>query len=125
MRIAIAFVCALFLGVPSFVSAQKMQAGTWTGTITPPNSTANPVTFEVSMAGDTTKIVVKGTPIGDLPFENVKVAADRVTFRFTPGTPVSCTLMAQDGGGYKGNCVDSNGEIGVIEMLPPKKEGRP
>jgi hypothetical protein len=102
-----------------------MQQGTWSGSITPPNSGSVQVTFDVVMAGDTTKITAKGTPAGDLPFSNVRVAADRVTFSFDVGTIVSCTLMTQENGGYKGNCLDSNGDTGVIEMLPPKKGDRP
>ena len=117
------FIGALALGTPSMLAAQKMQPGTWTGTITPPRGQSVSVTFDVGVAGDTTKITVKGTPAGDLPFANVRVASDRVTFEFTPGTPVKCTLMLQEGGGYKGDCLDGNGEKGVIEMLPPKKGG--
>jgi hypothetical protein len=115
----------LTLATPSTVFGQKIQAGTWTGTITPPNSNAVEVTFEVTVAGDSTKITAKGTPRGDLPFANVHVAADRVTFDFNAGETISCTLMRQQGGGYKGNCLDSAGGTGVIEMLPPKKGPAP
>jgi len=123
MRTAARWILVLLvLGAPSTVSGQIMQAGTWTGSITPPNASSVQVTFDVSVAGDSTKITVKGTPAGDLPFNSVRVGADRLTFSFNVPETISCTLMLQQGGGYKGNCLDTDGGTGVIEMVPPPKD---
>jgi hypothetical protein len=103
-------------------AAQKIEPGTWTGTITPPDQAAIPATFDVRVSGDTVRITANAE-MGSIPFDDVKVLADRITFTFSPGdTHVSCVLMLGEGGSYKGDCTDTEGGIGVIVMAPPKKE---
>lgn len=110
------------VAAPASLHAQKVQAGTWTGTIAPPDSDPIPATFNVSMSGDTVRIAANGE-MGSIPFNEVKVLADRITFWFEPGDAhVSCTLMLGEMGVYKGDCVDEDGSTGVITMVPPKKE---
>jgi hypothetical protein len=107
---------------PASLHAQKLQAGTWTGTIAPPDADPFEFTFAVSMSGDTVRITANGE-MGSFPFNDVKVLADRITFTFEPGdTHVSCTLMLGENGVYKGDCLDADGGTGVITMVPPKKE---
>ncbi|MGH7468632.1 MAG: hypothetical protein ACRENP_11785 [Longimicrobiales bacterium] len=108
--------------LPQTVAAQKLEAGTWTGTIAPPGNTPSPATFEVRVRGDTTSITIK-TQFGDLPFTDIKVLADRLTFTFTPGTPVNCVLMLRPDKSYAGNCTDGDGENGQLVMIPPAKSG--
>ena len=47
------------VALPASLSAQKLTAGTWTGTISPPDQGALEATFDVRMSGDTTKITLK------------------------------------------------------------------
>jgi len=114
------------LVMPSLASAQRLQAGTWTGTVTPPSGPIVDATFEVAESGDSVTIVLK-VEFGDFPFSNIRIAEDRLMFRFEPDTSVDCTLMLQEDGSYSGDCIDSNGEKGVIVMRPPAKtpEGGP
>lgn len=117
------FLAVLVLAAaPASIHAQKLETGRWTGTIAPPDADVVSVTFDVSMSGDTTRIVANGE-MGSFTFVGVKVLADRITFTFDPGdTHVSCTLMLIEQGSYKGDCLDSAGGTGVITMHPPKKE---
>ncbi len=110
------------VAAPASLHAQKVQAGTWTGTIAPPDSDPIATTFTVSMSGDTTRITANGE-MGSIAFKEVKVLADRITFWFDPGNAhVSCNLMLGEQGTYKGDCVDEDGSTGVITMVPPKKD---
>ena len=111
----------VLFAAPAALAAQKLETGTWTGTLMPPGEEAHAVTFLVRTSGDTTFITLRADPIGDLPFENIKVLADRITFSFSPGVVVNCILMRRDDGSYKGVCTDSDGGTGVIEMIPPAK----
>ena len=106
------------LMLPLSAQAQQLQTGTWTGTITPPNTESAQATYNVRMSGDTLKITIM-TPFGDLDFSDIKVQSDRITFTFIPGTPVNCTLMLREDKSYAGDCVDSDGDTGVLVMVPP------
>jgi len=109
-----------FLAMPAALAAQKLTPGTWTGTITPPDSPALEATFDVRMAGDTTKITLNA---GGRAMEtsDVKVEAKQVLFAFAPGgTSVKCTLLLRDDKSYSGDCLDAQGGKGVIMMKPPK-----
>ena len=112
----------LVLAAPQAGAAQKLAAGTWTGSIAPPGNAATPATFDVRVSGDTTSIMIK-TQYGDFPFEQIKVLADRITFTFTPGTPVNCVLMLRPDKSFGGDCTDGDGEKGQIVMVPPAKQG--
>jgi len=108
--------------LPQFASAQKLAPGTWTGTVAPPGDAATPVTFDVKVGGDSTSITIK-TPNGEVPFTQIKVLADRLTFVFTPGIAVNCTLMLRPDKSYAGECTDGNGGKGQMVMVPPAKPG--
>ncbi len=110
--------CAL----PVSAGAQKLKAGTWTGTIKPPDADAIAATFEVRVAGDTTHLTLK-TPMGELLASGIKVEAKRLLFTFSPGdATVRCTLLLQDDKSFAGDCLDSDGGKGVIVMIPPKSD---
>jgi hypothetical protein len=112
------FIAALAL--PASLHAQKLTAGNWTGTISPPDNAALEATFNVRMAGDTTKITLNA---GGRAVEatDVKVESDKLLFTFTPGgDTVRCTLLLRDDKSYSGDCLDSQGGKGVIVMRPPK-----
>jgi hypothetical protein len=114
--------CVILFLAPAAVAAQKLEAGQWTGTVTPPNGQALQVTFDVAANGDSTTITMNAGPMGAQPLADIKILADRITFTFTPGPVVSCTLMLRKDKSYQGDCLDPDGGKGVILMTPPKKE---
>jgi len=106
--------------MPASLAAQKLTAGTWTGTISPPNQGALDASFVVRMAGDTTKITLKADG-REIEASDVKVESTRLLFSFAPGdATVRCTLLLRDDKSYSGDCLDDKGEKGVIVMKPPK-----
>jgi len=108
------------LALPATLAAQKMTAGTWTGTITPPDQGALEATFNVRMSGDTTKITMNAMG-RQIETTDVKVEAKQVRFSFSPGgDTVACTLLLKDDKSYSGDCTDGQGGKGVITMKPPK-----
>jgi hypothetical protein len=110
---------AAALAMPASLAAQKLTPGTWTGTISPPDQGALEATFDVRMAGDTTKITLKADG-RVVEATDVKVQTDRLLFTFSPGQPINCTLMLRDDKSYSGDCLDAQGGKGVIVMRPPK-----
>ena len=116
---------SLYIGLaalllPASLAAQKLTAGTWTGTVTPPDGPTLEVTFDVRVSGDTTKITLKGPP-GEFPLGDVKVEPTRLLFSFSPGgDTVRCTLLLKEDKSYSGDCLDDRGGKGVIVMRPPK-----
>ena len=108
------------LVMPASLAAQKLTAGTWTGTISPPDQGALDASFVVRMSGDTTKITLKADG-REIEASDVKVEATRLLFVFAPGdTTVRCTLLLRDDKSYSGDCLDEQGGKGVIVMKPPK-----
>jgi hypothetical protein len=120
MRLIPALLVAAVVALPATAAAQKLAPGKWTGTIAPPDNAAIEATFDVSMAGDTTKITINAAG-RVMETTNVKVEKDRVLFGFAPGgTSVQCTLLVQPDKSYTGDCLDSGGGKGVIVIRPPK-----
>lgn len=110
----------LALAMPASLAAQKLTAGTWTGTISPPDNAVMNATFDVRLSGDTTKITMKADG-REIEVANVKVEASRVLFTFSPGgDTIQCTLLLRDDKSYSGDCLDPQGGKGVIVMKPPK-----
>jgi hypothetical protein len=108
------------LVMPASLAAQKLTAGTWTGTISPPDQGALEATFVVRMAGDTTKLTLKADG-REIEATDVKVEPKQLLFAFSPGgNTIRCTLLLRDDKSYSGDCVDPQGGKGVIVMKPPK-----
>jgi hypothetical protein len=105
--------------MPGVVAAQKLTAGTWTGTINPPNGQVINAAFDVKTSGDTTLITLKADG-RELNFTGVKVEADRLLFTFATDAIVTCTLQRKEDKSYSGSCVDGRGSSGTIVMIPPK-----
>ena len=114
-------VAAAILILPIAAAAQTLKPGTWTGTVQPPGEGVVAVTFDVKVAGDTTSITMNAGEHGSFKLEEVKVAADKLTFKFTPGPVVSCTLAKKEDGSYAGECLDGSGAA-QMTMVPPKTE---
>jgi hypothetical protein len=106
------------LALPASAAAQKLKPGTWTGSVTAPDTPTLDATFDVRVNGDTTRITMKIAP-GEMEFASIKVEADRLSFTFSPGITVRCTLMLKPDKSYAGDCLDDEGGKGVIVMIPP------
>ena len=51
----------------------------------------------------------------------MKLTDDVLTFWFTPGPRVDCTLTRREDGAFAGSCRDSGGGDASMVMVPPKK----
>lgn len=108
------------LTMPASLAAQKLAAGTWTGSIAPPNGGTLEATFNVRVSGDSTKITLNADG-RTIEAYDVKVEAKRVLFAFAAGSnAIQCTLVLGDDKSYSGDCLDSRGGKGAIAMRPPK-----
>ena len=108
------------LVMPASLAAQKLTAGTWTGTIAPPDQGALDASFVVRMAGDTTKLTLMAGGM-EVEASDVKVESTRLLFSWAPGdATVKCILLLREDKSYSGDCIDDKGEKGVIVMRPPK-----
>jgi hypothetical protein len=113
---------AAILIVPGAGAAQKLEPGTWTGTVTPPDEPAVQVTYVVKVSGDTTSIQLNAAEHGTFQFREVKVDAGKLTFSWTAGdTPLKCTLARRADAAWAGTCLDAEGKTGQLVMIPPKK----
>ena len=111
---------AVMMALPASLAAQKLTAGTWTGTVAPPDNNVIEASFIVRMAGDTTKITIKADG-REIDVTDVKIEPTRLLFNFSPsGNTIGCTLLLRDDKSYSGDCVDPQGGKGVITMRPPK-----
>jgi hypothetical protein len=111
---------AATLALPASLAAQKLTAGTWTGTISPPNGPTLQATFDVRTTGDTTKITLKADG-REMIASDIKVEPKQLLFAFSAGeTLVRCTLPLREDKSYSGDCLDMQGSKGVIVMNPPK-----
>src|SRR5690606_33184807 len=91
----IAVLPAAVLSVLAFLpaEAQKLEAGKWSGTVTPPDEPiATQVTYDVTVRGDTISITATAAEHGSFQFSDVRLSGDTLTFWFTPGPRVDCTL---------------------------------
>lgn len=123
---ALAVAAVALLTISSAASAQqaavpKMEVGAWTGQVTPPDGQTVSVVYDVSYAGDTLKITIKAAEHGNFETTDVKLEADKLSFKFSPGVTVSCVLNKKEAG-YVGSCTDDGGGVATMDLAPPKKE---
>ena len=111
------------LSVPAVCSAQSLKAGTWTGTVIPPGETESiPLTFDVTVNGDSLGIVIHVGEHGDFVAEKGRHADGKITFTFLPpGVVVTCTLERNTEGAFAGPCVGDDGSDASMTMVPPKE----
>ena len=110
------------LTVPAVCSAQSLKSGTWTGTVTPPGEElAMPVTFDVTVHGDSLGIVIHAGEHGNFTVENGKHADGKISFVFSPGPRVTCTLSRTQDGAFAGPCIEEDGSEARLTMVPPKE----
>jgi hypothetical protein len=120
-------VMAIAVALPLFANAgiaaaQQIEAGKWTGSVTPPGEGRVDVTFDVTLKADTIGITLSVAEHGSFPMSDVKLSDRTLTFWFAPGPRVDCTLTRRDDGAFDGNCKDSEGGDALMTMVPPKKD---
>lgn len=123
---ALAVATAALLTISSAASAQqaapaKMEVGEWTGQVTPPDGQTVNVLYDVAYAGDTLKITIRAAEHGTFETTDVKLEADKLTFKFSPGVIVTCVLIKKEAS-YAGSCTDEGGGVATMDLSPPKKE---
>lgn len=118
-RIAVvALVLVAVVSMPVTGSAQDLQDGVWTGTVSPPGGEDVDVTYEVSHEGS--ELAVKMvTPMGNFPFAEVRFEEGVLLFSWSPGPVLECRLDPDDDGSYYGDCVEEDDEPGQLLMVPP------
>lgn len=122
----LAVAAAALLAFSSSASAQgatavKLETGAWTGQVTPPDGQTVTVIYDVAYAGDTLKIAIRAGDHGTFSTSDVKLDADKLSFRFRPGIEVVCVLDKKDTS-YAGVCTGEDGSTATMDLSPPKKE---
>ena len=115
-------VALLFFGGTAPASAQTLPQGTWTGTMSPPGGEAIPVNFEVSESGGALSIAMMAVQVeGEMPFNDIRLDGQTLTFWWEPGVRVDCSLTRTEAGGFAGTCSDGTGDsgAGTLTMVPP------
>ena len=116
------FAVAAVLSAPVATAAQKLEPGTWTGTVTPPDDPAVEVKYVVKVTGDVTTIQLQAAEHGTFDFKDIKFEAGKLTFSWTAGnTPLKCTLAPRNDAAWAGPCIDPENKAGQLVMIPPKK----
>src|SRR5688572_11770594 len=106
--------------------SQTLSPGMWTGTMTW-SSSGRPEgligSYDVVVKGDTIGITMNADG-GRLPFSEVKLNGNTLTFWASPGARAFCTLTRRDDGAFEGPCkAERNPEASTLRvlMVPPKK----
>ncbi len=107
------------LACPSEARAQDLVDGTWSGAMTQPNA-RGPLQLEYEITHDDDDLaIVMLSPMGRMPFSDIQFSDGVLRFTWQPGPLIECQLAPQDDGGYYGDCVDEDGGIGRLRMVPP------
>ncbi|MEO5510115.1 MAG: hypothetical protein ABIV28_09215 [Longimicrobiales bacterium] len=128
---AAAFALALPIGLSAqttpAASAEKLEVGKWTGTVTPPEGTTINLTFDVTVPNDSMKIDMTLTEMSaSAALTDIKLEGKKLSFAFTIfDTHVTCALEKKDDGTFAGPCADAGGAGGPMTMTPPKKGAPP
>lgn len=109
----------LVMAAATPMHAQQLESGAWTGAMSPPGEGSVPVTYLVAEVDGALSISMSA--MGEsLPFSDVSLDGDELTFWWEPGPRVSCTLLRQDDGSFEGQCRDGSvGGEGTLVMRPP------
>lgn len=99
---------------------QSITPGKWTGSVAPSDGPPVLLTFDVTLAGDSLGVVIHAGEHGDFTVTEIRLAEKTLNFTFTPGPVVRCNLTLNDEGGYAGNCMEDDGSVAVMTMVPPK-----
>ena len=122
-RLALAAVLTLAFGaVATSLQAQTLEAGTWFGSMQPPD-TPEPVriSYEVSHDGDVMRIIAMGGG-NSLELNEARFEDGNLVYWFQPGPRVDCVLTPIGEDSYAGDCSDTEGETG--QMMITQDEDR-
>lgn len=102
-------------------TAQQLPYGGWTGTMTPPGGQPITVTYEVGEIDGALAIVMRALMVQEvIPFHDVRVEGDALSFWWEPGIRVDCRLQRTTTGSFEGPCSDgSDRGAGALTMVPP------
>ena len=104
------------------LEAQKLETGTWTGTISDPDGESFSISFEVQNTSDTLAVTMVGPGGERMAFSNIRFDEGKLLFTWEPGVAINCALSPVERGGYSGPCTDEEGKTGQITMTPPAKQ---
>jgi len=124
-RILLAAVFAVFtVALAPHATAQSLEEGMWTGTMTPPgDGDGVEIGYEVKMDGDVLMIALlppegEGADDDRYEFSEVRMEDGNLVFWWQPGPRVDCVLEPLEDG-FEGECTDESGGTGILSMFPP------
>ncbi len=118
---------AVLLAVPG--SAQELQAGLWSGTVSSPEGQSFEIHYEVVYGEEGLEIAIippPEAPQDRYELSGIELEDGLLTFGWSPEPElwVDCALQLHEEGYYEGECVAGDGESGILKMIPPD-EGDP
>ncbi len=121
VRLLIAAGLTLAAMAPRQVEAQGLTPGTWTGSLSNPVGGTAAVTFDVAGTAEAPTVHMSVSMLPEpIPFNDIRLDGQTMTFWWEPGVRVDCTLTRDAAGGYAGTCSDGSGSgEGRLTMVPP------
>lgn len=124
-----AFLACLLLAActsprPEATQPARLQAGLWTGGLTPMNhpDMVTPLTYEVAYPDDGLAIVLNGPGGTAMVAREAALQDDTLRFVFEEpeeGVTLRCALGAEPTGSFAGRCTDPGGQWARFTMVPP------
>ena len=100
---------------------QEIQAGSWTGTATPPEGQVFDVVFEVKTEEGLAITLRIAEPQMVLTASEPKLEGRILSFSLSvEQNELTCALERQDDGSFQGECIDLDGGAGYLVMNPPQ-----
>ncbi len=100
---------------------QEIQAGSWTGTATPPDGQIIDVVYEVKTEEGLAITLRISEAQMVLPASEPKLEGSILTFGLSvEQDELTCTLERQNDGSFQGECIDLDGGAGYLVMNPPQ-----
>jgi hypothetical protein len=108
-------------------SSPGLEAGRWTGTLTPMNHSEmkTPVSYDVRREGAELAIDLIGPGGAPVSTRNPRLEGDTLFFAFSEPeeqVPLKCALGAEKTGGYAGKCIGPSGKWARFTMSPPGRQ---